>query len=400
LSEELFTIAARKREDILRKVAELAFHEYLERARDLWLPYMPKSNPPKAVAGVDGGNQKVDFKGFSLYAVTGSSVTYVYDNVNDKFVVKNSFTLADLDILTPPQITERIDLYREILEAKAALIASQNEAKLILIDGSLRSTLITPYPLRGEKRLAVALKQLMEVWGESYLWELKSRLIKGIDNPSIFKTEPIASKEILKDEPSADEDTIPAILFLEYVEKLLVYWHLIINMTKKSYLPIFISKNSRSQLYFKGLGKEIGKQPPPDIFIFESLSEDAGYTIPYPLSDEEAKPLKHMPAVLDLNRLYNKLRVATTYIRLQHGAPVLRIEIPYIKDSNEITVSNDLIESLMNSLVTISSDGYPYPLIEAHMVSHIRRDVMTSLAHALGLEAYLTGREVVEEWLL
>ena len=400
MSEELFTIAARKRDDIRRKVAELAIDEYLRRARDLWSSYKPKSSPPKAVAGIDGGNQKIDFKGFSLYAVTGSSVTYAYSDTDGKFVFKNSFTLADLDILTPPQITERIDLYREILEAKAALIASQNNAKLILIDGSLRSTLITPYPLRGEKRLNVALKQLMNVWGESYLWELKSRLIKGISNPSIFREEPITSKEILKDEPSVDEDTIPAILFMEYVEKLLIYWHLIVNMSKKSYLPVFVSKNSRSQLYFKGFGKEVGKQPPPDIFIFESLGKDTGYTIPYPLSDEEAKPLKHMPAVLDLDVLYSKLRVATTYIRLQYGGPVLRLEIPYIKDSNSFTITNDLVESVMDSLLSVSSDGYPYPLLEAHMVSHIRRDIMASLAHALGLEAYLTGREVVEEWLL
>jgi len=367
--------------------------KYLESVeKELWINMDIKDKMPKSVAGVDGSNVRVDFQGFTLYGV--DAVATFYDDVKDlKYSNSKVYALADLDVLIPPRARERIDLYREILEAKTALLTVlENDVELLLMDGSLKSVLITP----SIEPIVVAMDKVSKIFGDHVYLELYNLLSKSLRSYDKLRDQPIITKLLITDESKVlTEDDYLAVVLLEYIEKLESYRRLLLKCFEKDTLLAFISKTGRSQAYFADLGKKLRKYIPADITVFQNLTSSPGYSKPR----MEDRPIKGMPNILSLREFYDKLRIAVTYIRLEEGGPVLKLEIPYIINVDASTIEGDTIR-LLSYLKGISPQGYPYVLMEAHELSRISKDTINRIIYSLDLIPQRTGREVLEGWLM
>ena len=362
-----------------------------EKVNELWIKPSVSPSTPKSLSGVDGGSAKVDFQGFTLYAVDAVAPTY-YDMMNDRYESFKVFSLADVDIPIPPQVSVRIDMYREILEAKVALAAlSERRVELLLMDGSLRSVLITPLSIES---LVRAERMVSKVFGDEVYSELERILSKQVVNYNVLRMNPIASKDIIESYgEELTEEELPAVVLIEYIEKLETYRRLISKALDSGTLLAFISKTARSQLYFGVLCKKLGRYIPPDIIVFQALTSSDGFSKPH----IDVKPVKVMPSILSLRSFYDRLRIITTYVRLEDGGPVLKVEIPYLGNVSEDMAINDVLR-LFKYMKSLSSNGYPYVLAEAHELSRISRDALGSIAYMLDLTSQRTGREVLGEW--
>ena len=394
-AEAILEVAIRKRKEVIKRIEAIRSLGLEEFVRDSWVQVDIKSVNPPSVAGVDGGSGRVDFQGFTLYGVTGVATNYSGFN-SSKYLIRSTYVLADVDILTPPKVMGRVDLYREIMEGKVGTLTVVSGTYLVLMDGSLKSILITPTPLAGEA-LPTAMRKALNYFGNEVFIKLREVLSSTLGDYELLRKSPLAYREVLKDHVLAGEDLFPAVVFIEYVEKLEVFRRLLANaLLLKGSKVIFISKSGRSQTYFSDLSKKLGRELPADITLFQYLTRGAGYAVP----KLDPRPIKYMPGISYLKEFYMKVRVAETYVRLEDGGPVLKVEVPYVGDSVTNSRLEADIKSLLPLLKAISPKGYPYPLLEAHEVSHVSRSVLSEVAHAYGLTPYSTGREVVEEWLI
>jgi len=390
LSSELIAVAARKRDEIIKKIEIFSRRHYINEVRKFWVPYEPSPRIPVSIAGVDGSNAKVDFQGFTIYGITAAAVIYS-ELINGKYSSVATLTIADVDVLSPPQAAERVGLYREILEVKVAIQAMLSGAEYVLMDGSLRSMLITPSPL-NQVLLSTILSRIKREFGDDIFSRIESELTKTLKSISEVRAHPFIVKEVT--EPliyEIDESKLQMIIALEYIEKLAVIRRLISDAYLNNVPVLFISKTSRSQAYVKHFIK--GKTPVTDIMIFQYLTKEPGFSKPY----LEEKPIKEMPKVMGLKEFYDKLRILLTYLRLGEGEPVFKVEIPYLVGSSASEVLGNVVKEVADILKSISSGGYPYPLYEAHRATYLSRDMFVNVVNALGISHLLTGREVLGE---
>ncbi|MCD6428065.1 MAG: DNA double-strand break repair nuclease NurA [Desulfurococcales archaeon] len=390
MSSELISAAARKRDEIIKKIEIFSKQHYINEVRKFWILYEPSPKVPTSIAGVDGSNAKVDFQGFTIYGITAAAVIY-RELINGKYRDVATLSVADVDVLSPPQAAERVGLYREILEVKVAIQAMLNGAEYVLMDGSLRSMLITPSPL-NQVLLSTILSRIEREFGEEVFDKIESGLTKTLKSISEIKVHPLVAKEVT--EPiiyEVDESKLQMIIALEYIEKLAVIRRLISDAYLNGVPVLFVSKTSRSQAYVKRFIK--GKSPVTDIMVFQYLTREPGFSKPY----LEEKPIKEMPKIMGLKEFYDRLRILLAYIRLGEGDPVLKVEIPYLVGSSAGDVLDDVVKEVANMLKSISGGGYPYPLYEAHRVTYLSRDMFVNVVDALGISRLLTGREVLGE---
>ncbi len=394
MREYLLQIALRKAEVIRERLSETTLQPLREKAREEWIPYKPEPREPESTAGVDGSNNSIEFKGITLYAVLGYALAKRKQGVSEHLV-------GDIDILYPPGIAERIRLLREIAETKTALLVS--DVEVLLIDGSIRSLLIQPRPLARYFVLDRAIDEAVEILGGNVFNEIYERIRRQVDTDPETWQDPFVSKTLVLENNLTTEDTEPLVVLLEYIEKLLSLRLLLEKRMKLDEWPktIYVSKTSRSQLYFKHLRENLGIPVPSDILVFTYFTSKAGYSKPR-LSEEES--IKQLPSKAGLRTLlgefFDKISFIVSYARLEDHGPVLKLEIPVEKkiigDPSSLT---EIVREAVNYISYISVNGYPYTLIEADKSSKITRDDIIRLAHILGLLPRLTGREVLEEWI-
>ncbi len=391
MREYMLQLALRKAEIIEKRISETSLKPLEEKARDEWIQYKPTPREPESTAGVDGSNNSIEFKGVTLYAVLGYAVAKRGQVVSEHFV-------GDIDILYPPGVAERIRLLREIAEAKTALLV--RDVEVLLIDGSIRSLLIQPRPLARYIVLDKAIDEAVSLLGGNVFDHLYKRIREQVETDPDEWVEPFVSKTIMLENNLTTEDSEPVVVLLEYVEKLLSLRLLLEERVKNNKWPriIYVSKTSRSQLYFKHLGELLRIPVPSDILVFTYFTSSAGYSKP---KFSEGEPLKQLPGKAGLETLlrdfFDRIDFIVSYIRLEDHGPVLKLEIPVEKYSVEDPL--EIVEEAVNYIASISVNGYPYTLIEADKYSKITRQDILLLAQVLGVLPRLTGREVLEEWI-
>ncbi len=391
MKDYLIQLALKKAEIIEKRLSETTLEPLREEAEKEWIQYEPRPFEPESIAGVDGSNNSIEFKGITLYAVLGYAIMK-----KDTGVVEH--LVGDIDILYPPGIAERVRLLREIAEAKAALLS--RDAEILLVDGSIRSLLIHPRPLTQYVVLDNAIKEAARLFGEKIFYEIYDRVKEQVSGDPEEWVEPFVSKALALENNLTTEDKEPIVVLLEYVEKLLSLRLLLESRMSNRRWPgiIYLSKTSRSQLYFKHL-REVGGIPvPSDILVFTYFTSKTGYSRPR-LS--EGEPLKQLPGKAGLDRLlgdfFNEIDFIVSYTRLEDRGPVLKLEIPVRRAS--VKDPSRIVEEAIDYISSISVNGYPYPLIDADKSSKITRQDMLLLAQVLGVLPRLTGREVLEEWM-
>ena len=390
VNEEVLRVALAKRDEILRKLAALKDESLTEAVREWWVSYDPRPNTPKSVGGVDGGQAVQEFQGFTVYAVSAASI--IYELSSGSWLPK-TLVLADVDVLTPPSVSVRVSLYRETLEAKAGALAALSGVKLLLMDGSLRSVIIEPRP-RGEGGGVTfdrALQLMRRFFGGDIAESLIEAVEAGLKDQDSLRRSPLAAGKVLRLERVPPRHRLDVATAAEYVEKLASY-RALLKLACEEVELAYVSKRSRTSNYFVRLRRE--KLLPSDIMMFQHLTSEPGFS--KPILPEERRVLKHVPGVGGFKEFFSSLKVWVTYVRLVEGGPVLRVEIPVLGDT---PLSEGRVKSLLDMMAGVSADGYPYPLHEADKVVRVPRSTLSIIVNSLGLQPYLSGREVLEEWL-
>ncbi len=130
----------------------------------------------------------------------------------------------------------------------------------------------------------------------------------------------------------------------------------------------FISKDTESRLLLDG---RLG-----DVHYVDAFSDEPGYT----------RPLVKDTRKTGMSELLKDVTVF--YVRLERGAPALRVDVPG-------RAGEDDIERIIDVLHPISVRGYPYPLVVAHENAVVTSGAMESLASIIGIDANTRAREVL-----
>ena len=156
---------------------------------------------------------------------------------------------------------------------------------------------------------------------------------------------------------------------------------LLYKLYHESSFTAFISKHSSLNLYQQHAEElEELRGYIPDNALFSTMP--AGYSIPLRRTAGE------IYGIGDLHGPWRSEVVTVFCARLTPSAPILRIEA--LGD-----LSDTELEKLLGAIYSISSNGYPSPLREAHLKVKLREDELEALLKTLKLDIEPTGREVL-----
>lgn len=350
--DSLYEKTLRKKDYINEKIE--AYFKELEFDRSLWIKRsISDAKKDVTLAGGDGSLNKKKFLGFVFYAIDAESLIF------DKKGFHNVES-SEVDLMPNHRhVKDRLRNYMDILELKTALEAfNQYKIDLYLFDGSLRGKLIRPSP---EKELKSDIKDNIKL---KFLQDLRNELSKN-------KLE-ISASHFFKDlQKDWKMNKIEAMIYLENLENLLVMRKLLDHKKRM----VSISKTSMGTDYFQ--------HDVPDMAIFEWLDKGTGYSLP--ISIELSKPGKWEFPIFD--DFFRNLEFTIFYARLEPFKNILKFELPYIANENDVI---DILETIKNN----STLGYPYLLKKAHNDVIIRNKDLNNLSKIIGfLEK--SGREML-----
>ena len=408
MREYLLELALRRKDEIVRAMQQLSNEEYRVMAEKNWVEYTPSPNPPESVAAVDGSYQILGLRDASFYGVKAYALTRHGSAVRHKY-------LGDVGVVTVANVPGFVRAFREICEVKTALSSS---SRLLVVDGSIISLLISPEPLTriGIKRGLQAAEELAGLDVTVSLFDKLLEQAVELEKEDLYYGEPLISRLILeealtsggRDAGKTGSDPEAAYAFIVFIEKLLSLRLLLEKFTSGGRRLAYVSKSSRSKEYLRRLrGKGDGGffkgrvSGPTDMAVFSNYTRTAGFS--EPLIVEEVETIKDLPSEGVLRRLvrdyFENIGIILTYARLAQDGPVLKLEIPFDKSSGVSAArAREVVKEVMDMLAGESHNGYPYPLIQVDKLVKVTRQDLTQIAFSLGILPSLTGREVLGEW--
>ncbi|MDR2543970.1 MAG: DNA double-strand break repair nuclease NurA [Methanobrevibacter sp.] len=304
------------------------------------------------ISAGDGSIHKRNLLGFVFYAITTESLIYENGSLN-------KIEHSKVDIIEKSDFTsDRLRNYMEIYEIKNAVKTIEEfDPDYYLFDGSIFGHLIRQISMEKDipEDKRIELVNLSKDF-------LDSGFKVSIQTNYLKKKFEEKMKKYRKYKP---------IFYLEYLEKLISLFKLLKSKEK----IIAISKTSHSTDYFN---KKF-----PDLAIFNRFTKGTGYSIPryygvsysikydFPIEDE----------------FFRKLVFTVVYIRLEDNQNVLKVELPYEADDNDIN-------NVITALSRYSTEGYPYLLKKAHNDVVIKKKDMDQLSQIVGFYEK-SGREML-----
>ena len=286
-----------------------------------------KSKKDFSVAAGDGSFNIKKFLMFNYCPASAEALIYDGD-------LKNIEQSEIFETEHVPFIRELIPNYMSIFELKCCLKAiSEYNVDYYLFDGSIFGDLQNHYPM-GAKQPA----------------DLKEKLDGGVlkyfvdtinDLSNLDLSFPTIKKQVFA-HPSKELDETYN-LYLSSIEKLLV----LREVLKSNKKIISISKTSSSNDLFYSNA--------PDIGILDQFTQKQG------ISRIIRKKVEKSVAVPFpvFNEFFSKLWFTIFYVRLEENKNVLKVELPYYAEDDEIT---EIIEIIKRD----AAEGYPYLLNKAH----------------------------------
>jgi NurA-like 5'-3' nuclease len=351
--ESLLELALAKKEEIRNKLED--FYASGPDTDKYWVNYSFKENKQETtISAGDGSINKKKFLSFVFYAI--SAETLIYDTKLEKI------ESSQMDIMPHHRFVEdRLRNYMSIYELKSALKSLKlHNPDYYLFDGSILGNLIRPIPLDREldNNLKDKIKSL-------YMDRLKNEL----DSGDVEISSPRFENEISESFRNKTEATI----YLENLENLLVISKLLKNGKK----IVGISKTSTRDDYFNF---EV-----PDMALFDRNHRKQGYSKPIPVPMDVAGEVKRDFPVE--NDFFRSLTFTIFYARLEDNKNLLKFELPYRADENEI-------KELLSRIKSTCVEGYPYLLKKAHNDVVIKKIDMIRLMRIMGF-IEKDGREML-----
>ncbi len=286
-----------------------------------------KSNKDFSIAAGDGSFNIKKFLMFNYCPVSAEALIYDGD-------LKNIEQSEIFEMEHVPFIKELIPNYMSIFELKCCLKAiNEYDVDYYLFDGSIFGDLQNHYP-KGAKQPA-DLKEKLDGGVLSYFVD------KVNDLSNLDLSFPLIKKQVYA-HPSKELDEVYD-LYLSSIEKLLV----LREVLKSNKKVISISKTSSNNDLFRSNA--------PDIGILDQLTQKQG------ISDIIRKKVESSIAVPFpvFDEFFSKLWFTIFYVRLEENKNVLKVELPYWAEDDEVA---EIIEIIKRD----SAEGYPYLLNKAH----------------------------------
>ncbi len=368
-----------------------------------------KSYPPPHSA-VDGGSRRIDTETRTVFALKAWGGVF-NPSLNREEPV------AYVGTVVPPRlIDERIGIYREILEAYAALrVVPENG--ILLMDGSIRPVISWWMPVftRSDKKHREMLNQaeksirdLIESGLYRYNMELGGCVARELGTPTCVE-------EILEHSPIRPGSAELAqrynwplssgldewIVLLEVLEKLYLYRKLLVETWSRGSIPVFITKTSRQTGMCNGDSPDvhyIAREKPvePGYTLWEGSVRLGLYSI---AGVEEARGASRYLDIAGLGRFYEeKIALVEIYARLKARGPILLVDIvvPSDKLRSDPNYADDIAQEILSSLLSIPGGGYPAPLFIAHHKARITSGEVDAVKGILGLDAEAPKRAMLE----
>jgi len=324
-----------------------------------WRDYpLKEDHVDVTICAGDGSINKKKFMSFIFYAIDAECLIYK----KNLEIIESS----EIDIIPHHQhVEDRLRSYMGIFEIKNALKAfEEHDVNLFLFDGSILGNLIRPSPL--EKRLPSEVKEKIKI---KYLPRLEEELKNELEYSKVGIVSSKFSKTIEKEFEKKTE----AMIYIESLENLMVIGELLKNERS----VVGISKTSTSREYFK-------KSEIPDMAVFDRYSRKEGYSTPQHIKISTDDKKRDFPIK---NDFFRSLTFTIFYARLEDHKNILKFELPYKADEEEI-------KNILGFIKSNSAEGYPYLLKKAHNDVMIRKVDLERLSKIIGFMEK-SGREML-----
>ncbi|MCK9151706.1 DNA double-strand break repair nuclease NurA [Methanobacterium alcaliphilum] len=351
--ESLLELALVKRDNLRDKLEEL--YASAPDTSQKWVEHTFNENKEDLILSAgDGSIHKKKFLSFVFYVI--SAETLIYKNKLE--TIENS----NIDIMPHHRFVEdRLRNHMSLFELKNALKSlKDHKVDYYLFDGSILGNLIRPIPM--DRELSAEIKD-----------QIRSRYLNSLEGELNLEQVDISSNKFEDHIAEKFNNKTEAMVYLESLENLLV----ISKLLKYDKKIVGISKTSTSN--------ELFELDIPDMALFDRNHRKQGYSLPK--TQEVSKKVKHDFPVE--NDFFRGLTFTTFYARLEDNKNLLKFELPYKAEEEEI-------ENLLNIIKTNCTEGYPYLLKKAHNDVVIKKRDMLHLLRIMGLDNEITGRESVE----
>ena len=350
--DSLYQKALLKKEDINQKINNDFMNSDIDPSKE-WISYkIEEDDGNVSIAAGDGSINKKNFMGFIFYAIDAECLVF-----NEELI---KIASSEIDIIPHHDFVEdRLRSYMGIFEVKNALRSfREHEIDYLMFDGSIMGNLIRPIPM--EKRLKGEIKEEIKL---KYLPKLKRELNSDLEKSQVGITSSKFSEKI-----EEFEDPASAMIYMESLENLLT----IKELMQHERSVIGISKTSTNREYFK--------YKIPDMAIFDRYSREQGFTKPKHMKiDKHDFPVE--------NDFFKGLTFTIFYARLENHKNILKFELPYKADEEDIKRTLRIIKNK-------SAEGYPLLLKKAHNDVVIKKTDLERLSKIIGLMEK-SGREML-----
>ena len=347
--DSLYSEAIRKK-DILNSKVEDIFDEKIDIEKNWNSEKIPPSSIDYIIAAGDGSFNKKKFLGYNFYAVAAESL--IFNPHDSKLETVESI---DLDILPHQKfIDDRLRNMMGVFELKTAVKTLKDyDVDFYMDDGSILGDLIRPLPYY-ETVGSDILKKIYDITTQSNITSLN------------FKEE---FSHLFEKNKNKEKDLIS---HLENIERLIVMKQLL-NHNEKI---IAISKTSTSTDIFHSII--------PDMAILDKFTEGEGYSKPvYKKLNSEVK--RDFPVS---NNFFRNLWFTIVFARLEKNKNIIKIELPYHANENEI-------KRILSIIKSNSTEGYPFLLKKAHHDVVIKHKDIESLSQIIEF-IDKSGREMLD----
>ena len=368
---------------------------------------LPEGVKPEWASAVDGGHRIVELEPASIYIVKSWSGSFGASS--------REVRLASVGIVVPPQLAEaRVSIYREILEAAAALesVSMAEGGGIVLMDGSLTTAIRWWRPGFGRSGLGISEAldiAVSELHGDS---ELVEDLASPCSSPlgcieKILYTarwRPFSARYAMrKASREGRAEGMEWIVALEVTEKLMLYKMLFEAAWSRGVTIVFIAKTARSNRMCRSMVKDMkivasAKPVEPGVAVWSESYVEGAYRLTGLMDGHPGEePGALYPRVAGLEEFYSKrLAAVEAYVRLAPAGPLLHVSIPLDAEKHNADSAIDELISAVSAVRGLPlSRGYPSLLALAHNMAKARESDANSALTALGLTSERRSRYVL-----